>query len=372
MSNASSDAEETSHYVGIAISRSLEQTRRALADWFATRRPEANVVEVGALNKPTSTGGSSETFFTTLNRKVDGKVEAQDCVLRINPREFRLFLRDNFDEQYRVLKFLEKETDVPVPAIRYYEPDMSVLGSPFWIMDRIDGIVPTDNPPYNAGGWVFDGTPEQRRTLWRSSVETLAKVARVDPAQLPHVLTLKPGETGLDENLRHWTESMTWACEGKPGPLNQAVIDWLWANRPARRETGLSWGDARIGNMIFKDWKCAAVLDWEAITLAGPQLDLAHWIFMEDYYTECMGLEPLPGFGNRQETIALWKQLTCRQADQLDWHELLAVFRINITTTRFVKLWSAAGRDIIADADGETLVSRHLRRVFARVAGIHI
>lgn len=369
MSNADSEAQAANHYVGVAISRDLEHSRRILTDWFVTRRPEANIVEVLSLTTPTAAGGSSETFFATLKTRTGGRSQTQECVLRINPREYRLFLRDNFDEQYRLLRFLKDETGVPVPAIHFYEPDASVMGSPFWIMEKVGGIVPPDNPPYTAAGWVFEGSPEQRRKLWRSSIGALAKIARLDPARLPHVVTLAPGEAGLDENLRHWTESMMWACDGAPGALNRQVNDWLWANRPARRETGLSWGDARIGNMLYRDWECVAVLDWETITLAGPQLDLAHWIFMEDYYTECLDLKPLSGFGTRHETIALWEQLTGRIADQVDWHELLAVFRININMARYIKLWSAAGRANLVDHQGETLISRHLRRVFARVSG---
>jgi aminoglycoside phosphotransferase (APT) family kinase protein len=370
MSNAGFDTEAPQHYVGVATTRDLERSRRLLADWFRNRQPDANVVDVLSLSMPTAAGGSSETYFARLKVQAGAELATQECVLRIDPREYRLFLRENFDEQYRVLRFLCEETEVPVPAIRYYEPDASVLGSPFWIMERVDGMVPPDNPPYNAGGWVFEGSIEQRRRLWRSSIETLAKIARLDTAVLPKFLTLAPEETGLDENLRHWTDSMTWACDGKPGALNLQVNEWLWANRPARRDTGLSWGDARIGNMLFRDWECVAVLDWETITLAGPQLDLAHWIFMEDYYTECLGLERLPGFGARNETVALWEQLSGRVADQLDWHEVLAVFRININMARYVKLWSAAGRANVVDAEGETLISRHLRRVFTRVSGI--
>jgi aminoglycoside phosphotransferase (APT) family kinase protein len=370
MSNDGSDGQAANHYVGVAISRDLEHSRRVLTDWFVARCPQAGVIEVLSLKAPKAAGGSSETFFAALKARVGGRLETQEYVLRINPREYRLFLRDNFDEQYRLIRFLNEETDVPVPAIRFYEPDPSVFGSPFWIMDKVDGIVPPDNPPYTAGGWVFDGSPEQRRILWRSSIEALAKIARLEPAHLPHVVVLAPGESGLDENLRHWTDSMMWACDGTPGTLNQEVNEWLWANRPARRETGLSWGDARIGNMLFRDFECVAVLDWEAITLAGPQLDLAHWIFMEDYYTECLGLPRLPGFGTRHETIALWEQLTGRTADQMDWHELLAVFRININMARYIKLWSAAGRANLVDDQGETLISRHLRRVYARVSKI--
>jgi aminoglycoside phosphotransferase (APT) family kinase protein len=232
----------------------------------------------------------------------------------------------------------------------------------------VDGQIPADNPPYNTAGFLFDASVDQRRKLWYSGLATVAKIATLDIARLPRIVTLRPGESGLEENLRHWTDAMLWATDGKPSPLLRRANDWLWANKPARGETHLSWGDARIGNMIFRNWECVAVLDWETITLAGPQLDLAHWLLMDDYYTECLGLQPLPGFGTRQETIAVWEELTGLRADQLDWHEVLAVFRININVVRFVKLWAAAGRTNILDSEGESPLSRHLRRVLARVA----
>jgi aminoglycoside phosphotransferase (APT) family kinase protein len=124
--------------------------------------------------------------------------------------------------------------------------------------------------------------------------------------------------------------------------------------------------------MIVKDWDCAAAIDWETITLAGPQLDLAHWLLMEDYYTECLGLAPLPGFGTREETIAFWEERMGRRADALDWHEVLATYRIVINMVRYVKLWAPAGRTNITDSEGETPISRRLRKVLKRVAGIEV
>ncbi len=236
------------------------------------------------------------------------------------------------------------------------------------IMDRIEGQVPPDNPSYNAGGFLFDASPEQRRTLWRDGLDILAKLARLDVAQLPQIVTIRPGVSGLEENLRHWTDSMMWACDSEPSKLLRRTSDWLWENKPSRTDTGLSWGDARIGNMIFRDWKCVAVLDWETITLAGPRLDLAHWLMMDDYSAEGLGFERLAGLGTREDTVRLWEDLTGRRADQLDWHEVLAAFRLSVVMIRYGKLWAAAGRPGIIDAAGETLLSQQLRKILARVA----
>jgi aminoglycoside phosphotransferase (APT) family kinase protein len=366
MSNISSDVERSR--VSVAISRDLQKTKQILGAWFTSRMRQVDSVEVIFLTRPTAAGGSSELFFATLSVRSDVGTVQQKCVVRINPSHFRLFLRDNFSEQYRLLKYLEAETVIPVPSIRFYEPDTSFLGSPFWVMDNVEGQVPPDNPSYNAGGFLFKASVDQRRRLWRSGLETLAKLTQLDVSRLPRIVTLNPGESGMEENLRHWTDSMMWTCDGKPTALLRFANDWLWANKPSRGDTGLSWGDARIGNMIFRNWECAAVLDWETITLAGCQLDLAHWLVMDDYSAEGLGFERLPGLGTREETVVLWEELTGRRADQLDWHEVLAAFRLSVIMMRYGKLWAAAGRTGVIDAEGETLLSRHLRKVLARVA----
>ena len=110
-------------------------------------------------------------------------------------------------------------------------------------MERVDGQIPADNPPYNTAGFLFDASVDQRRKLWYSGLATVAKISRLEVPRLPRIVTLRPGESGLDENLRHWTEAMQWATEGKPNILLRRANDWLWAHKPARGETGLSWGE---------------------------------------------------------------------------------------------------------------------------------
>lgn len=195
----------------------------------------------------------------------------------------------------------------------------------------------------------------------------MAGVARVDPAQLPDFIPLGPGETGADEHLRHWTESLDWASGGRPPSLLVDTLAWLLENRPAKLRSCLSWGDARIGNMIFRDWTCAAAIDWETISLADPQLDLAHWLLMDDFWSTYLGVPPLTGFGTRSETVALWEDLTGFRADSLAWHEILASFRLSVIQERVRALRGEAARAAgIIDDNGDTIAMQQLRDILAR------
>jgi len=378
MSNEASDFSSGSGSVSRTIvtradsssGRDLEQTRGILSEWLPCQIADASGVDVVAMGRPTTNGGSSEVYFVTAEISSAGELRREQYVLRLKPNESRMFLRENFDEQYRLITHLRGQTDVPVPAIMFYEPDPSVLGDPFWLMEMVSGEVPPDNPPYHDAGYVFDATEQQRRSIWLSGLEAASRIPKVDVARLPKIVELGPGESGLEENLRHWTEAMHWARDGDDDPLLDRVIDWLWANKPARGDTALSWGDCRIGNMIFQNFQCAAIIDWDTITLAGPQLDLAHWLVMEDYFIEGFGYTSLPGIGTRDETIAKWEEFTGFAADQLGWHEVLAMFRLDINCVRGFKFLPSEIRATLFFDDGSTVMSRTLERVFARVSGL--
>jgi aminoglycoside phosphotransferase (APT) family kinase protein len=370
MSNVDSEAAPLKQHIGVTTSRDLDSTRRVLGEWLASRTPDATAVEVLSLQRPQTNGGSSETYFATVELRSAGEVRRQEYVLRLKPSEFRMFLRENFDEQYRLITFLGAATDVPVPAIPFYEPDPSALGLPFWLMEKVVGEVPPDNPPFSVEGFLVEASLAQRRKLWLSGLQAAAKIAKVDVSRAPRIVDLHTGESGMSENLRHWTAAMDWACAGAPSPTLRAAADWLWANKPRREATGLSWGDCRIGNMIFRDFECVAVIDWDTITLAGPQLDLAHWLLMDEYFTTGLGLPALPGLGTRDETIASWEEFTGLSADQLGWHEVLAAFRLAINNERGLRLLPDEIRQGLYFEDGETVLSRQLSRVLTRVAAV--
>jgi aminoglycoside phosphotransferase (APT) family kinase protein len=370
MSNAASEAPVLKQYIGFEVSRDIDDTRRRLGEWLKPRTPGASAVDVLSLSKPKGNGGSTELYFAELEVTSAGERRRLDYVLRFKPFEPRMFYREHFAEQQTLVRFLHAETDVPVPAILFYEPDPAPLGAPFWIMERLYGDVPPDSPPFNITGFVFDASLENRRKVWASGLEAATRMAKVDVSRMPEIIALRPGESGMEENLRNWTQAMHWACDGEPTPLLRKANEWLWANMPARKETALSHGDCRIGNMMFRDYACIAVLDWDTITLAGPQLDLAHWLVMDEYFTEGLGLPPLPGIGGREETIAEWERLMGRPADQLGWHEVLASFRLEINCIRGLLRMPKEAVAAMLFEDGGTVMTQQLRKVLDRVAGI--
>ena len=367
MSKAGSDDSGIKLKVGVATGRDMAETGRVLGMWLAGRIPEANGVTVVSFERPTTGGASSETYFFAADVWRGKDVERADYVLRFQSNVHRLFLRENFAEQAALMRYLGQETDVPVPAVPFFEPDPSVLGEAFMIMDRVAGWVPSDVPAYNAAGRLFDASPEEQRRLWSGALAAAARLAAVDVSKMPKIVPLKPGESGLEESLRHWTELMVWASQGKPTALMGAANDWLWANLPTEPGTGLSWGDCRIGNMIFQGFDVAALIDWETISLAGPQLDLAHWLAMEEIYTVGGDLPKLPGFGTREETVAEWERLTGLSAADIEWYVVKTSFRLHVITERGFSLMPPEEKAGLHYADGENMISRQLRRALDRV-----
>ena len=114
------------------------------------------------------------------------------------------------------------------------------------------------------------------------------------------------GATGFDQQWSYWTDSFTWAAEGREQPVADAALAWLEANMPADRPTGFAWGDARPGNMIFDGFECRAVLDWEMVSLGGHLSDIGWWLFLDRFHSEGYGVPRLEGLGTRDETLAVW------------------------------------------------------------------
>uniref|UniRef100_UPI00202888D2 phosphotransferase n=1 Tax=Caballeronia sp. ATUFL_F1_KS39 TaxID=2921766 RepID=UPI00202888D2 len=83
----------------------------------------------------------------------------------------------------------------------------------------------------------------------------------------------------------YYRRYLAWASDGKPQPTVDAGLAWLLANQPQDEPVGLSWGDARVGNMIFSDARCVAVLDWEMVALGNPEQDLGWWLFLDWHHS---------------------------------------------------------------------------------------
>ena len=90
----------------------------------------------------------------------------------------------------------------------WFEADPAWFGSPFWIMERVDGQVPSDAPPYATAGWLHDSSPAQQAQAWWNGIEAMAAVHRVDwrAAGLDFLADPSRGATGLEQQLQYYEE----------------------------------------------------------------------------------------------------------------------------------------------------------------------
>ena len=218
----------------------------------------------------------------------------------------------------------------PTPGVLGYEADPGVVGAPFFVMEKIDGVIPTDRPSWATEGFIADAEPAQRRALWERTVRMMAELHR-----LPHerFLFLRTGraKSGAGDCLDYWMRSLRWAeAAEEPVPLAHECEDWLLANAPS--VTALSWGDSRLPNVISRDFTPVGLLDWDLVSLAGPQADLAWWILMDP--PESRRLE---GIGTHDELIDLWEEVMGMRATELRWYLVFGAYRM---AAIFAKLFS--------------------------------
>ena len=224
-------------------------------------------------------GQSNPTFFVTS--------ATHRLVLRKQPPGPLLPSAHAVDREHRVIAAL-RDTAVPVPEVLLFCDDRSVVGTPFYVMARLDGRVFHD--------CALPGcSPTERRAIYRGKAETLAALHAVDPA------ARGLGDYGRPKGyyarqVRRWSEQWRMA-RTRQDPAIERLIAWLPDNVPEDHRTGIAHGDYRIGNlMVAPDGPgILAVLDWELSTLGPPLADLAHsciaWHSAPDQYGGLLGLD---------------------------------------------------------------------------------
>ena len=335
--------------------RDPELTARQLTDYLARKMPDARDVLVTKVTPPEATGFSSDTLIFNAAWTSAGQRHEQGMVARVRPTGYAVFPEYDIALQYNVVKALGERTDIPVPKVHWLEEDESILGAPFYVMDKVEGRIPGDNPPYHVAGWVTEIEPAERAALWWDGLDVLARIHQLDWKALGFgFLDRKQfGPAGLEQQLNYYDRYFEWAKRGRDNPIAAAAFEWLKSNRPPSSYLGICWGDSRIGNMIFKDGRCMAVLDWEMVTLGDPIQDLAWWLFLDRHHSEGIATPRLEGFPTREETVARYEQLTGRKADSLHYYEIFAGFRFAVIMMRVAQMM-VEFEVLPADSDLET------------------
>lgn len=319
--------------------------KAALEGWLGAQMPDARDVVVTDLEVPQSSGFSNETFLLDAAwTDGDGTPVAAELVLRSQPLVHKLFPESELlVHQYEVIRHLGEHTDVPVPRTFGAERDPEVLGAPFFVMDRLHGLVPGDAPPYTQEGFVMEMAPERRREWHTNAVEALVKVGQVDwhAAGLEFLDQPHHGPLGPQQRRNYFAGYLEWATKGEAHPIATPAFEWLDANWPDDGEHfGLSWGDARPGNQMFDGTEVIGVFDWEMVSLGNPEQDLGWWLFLQRYSTDGVGAALPDGFLDRAETITLWERLMGRRATNIDFYERLGGFQFCLVMVKLAEMYS--------------------------------
>lgn len=310
-------------------SRDVTTLPGVLSGWLGTQLP-GTTPEVLVESGIDANGMSSETIILTVRwDEADGRVE-QRLVARVAPaaQDVPVFSDYRLDHQFEVIRLVGENTGVPVPRVRWLEPTGSVLGTPFFLMDHVDGLVPPDVMPYTFGGnWFYDAPVERQRELQDRTVAVLAELHSIPhPQDTFGFLTRGTGDTALRRNLnwlRDWYEFAV-PDIGRSELIEQALA-WLeehWPADVAADDPVLVWGDARIGNILYRDFAPVAVLDWEMATLGPRELDVAWMIFAHMVFQELTGLaglEGMPHFMREEDVKAAYTERSGVPLGDLHW-----------------------------------------------------
>jgi aminoglycoside phosphotransferase (APT) family kinase protein len=348
-----------------------EMARPELERWYASKHAEARDIHVTNVNIPSANGMSSETILFDITWTEGGQRRSQPSVARVTPTVAGLLPEYDLSRERQVIDAVAASTSVRVPATFGVETDTSVLGAPFLVMERLYGRVPTDDPPYTAAGWVTELSPTQQARMHDSALVALARIQSTDisgfgPEFIGHQAR---GASTLAQQIAHYERLYDWTAADRRHPTIDGAFDWIHHNIPSREAPpGLSWGDARVGNMMFADdLSITGVLDWEMATIGEAELDLGWFLFLNRVYTEGMGLPALPGAPSREATIARYEQLIGRPLLNFHFHEIFAATRASIMMMRIGMMMIEAG---LLPEDASIPINNPASQLLATITGL--
>jgi len=338
--------------------RDRTELQRRLGAWLATVVEGASVSD---LVVPESNGMSSETLLFEATWAEDGASITRGCAARLSPdpAAVPVFPVYDLERQFRVMRLVAERSSVPVPATLFFEPDESRIGAPFFVMERVDGVVPPDIMPYPFGSWLSEASLEDQRRLQDASVGILAALHSMDVGEddISFLELDRPGATPLRRHIAEQRAYYEWVvADGTRSPLIERTFAWLEANWPADEgDTVVSWGDSRIGNVMYRDFEPVAVLDWEMAATGTREIDIGWMVYLHRFLDDIAldaGLPGMPHFMRLDDVATTYEKLSGRAPRNLDFATMYAALRHAIVMSRVARRQILFGEmDMPADPD---------------------
>jgi aminoglycoside phosphotransferase (APT) family kinase protein len=251
-------------------------------------------------------------------------------ILRRPPLGHVLATAHDMGREYRVMSALA-DTEVPVPRMLALCSDPAVIGAPFYLMSRVEGV------PYRTAAQLTAIGPERTRAIAHGMVDTLAALHRVDPARAGLADFGKP-EGFLARQVRRWKKQLD-ASYCRDLPAAGELYRRLAVGVPPESAAGIVHGDYRLDNLLVtaaggRD-RIAAVIDWEMATLGDPLTDLALLLVYHRYGRVASGAAvadaaTAPGFPSEDEIIARYGAGSDRDLSRFGFYIALACYKLAV------------------------------------------
>lgn len=256
----------------------------------------------------------------------------RSMILRRPPSGTKPKSGHDMHREYRVLSALHGHFPCPRPLV--YCDDATLIGAPFYVMEKLEGVILRRDPPK-----ALDYSPEQARQLCLNLVDTLVQLHELDYAEIglgdlgrPEGYVQRQVEGWCDRFAKAWTDDV---------PKCEAIMAWLKAHRPDDSpRPGLIHNDYRFDNVVLDPADklgIIGVLDWEMCTIGDPLMDLgsvlAYWVEAGDpRQMQTIRMQPsnLPGMLTRAEIAAHYGEKTGRTIAHLDWYYVFGLFRLAV------------------------------------------
>lgn len=292
-----------------------ELPRDALVVWLAGRIPAADTLTIEQF----PAGHSNLTY---LLRTAGG-----EFVLRRPPLGPVAPKAHDMVREARLLETVHPHFP-PAPRVVAICDDPSVIGAPFFLMERRHGVVVRRGMPSE-----FQGLPDAADRISQALVDGLADLHRIG-VQATGLVSLGRPEGFLERQVTGWTDRW-YRAQTTPLPAMDRVIAWLASHRPESTRTTVVHNDYKLDNVMLAaddPGRLVAVLDWEMATIGDPMVDLGltltYWSLPEARVVA--GMSDRDGWWPREKMLERYAERTGAGLEALPWHEVLGIFKLAV------------------------------------------
>ncbi|ERM83269.1 hypothetical protein P872_16455 [Rhodonellum psychrophilum GCM71 = DSM 17998] len=277
-----------------------------------------------------------EGGFSNLTFEI--KTDQGNYVMRRPPFGLKISKAHDMVREYRILEGLEKAGYSKIPKPILCCEDESIIGAPFFIMEKVDGLILRNKLP--------EGKPLSKEffsKLSRNSIDVLLELHQLELSKSGLDQLGKP-EGYVERQVSGWSERY-FNSQTEDIPEMSAISEWLKMNLPSAQNIGFIHNDFKYDNLVLggpEDPRIRAVLDWEMATVGDPLMDLgttlAYWAEEGDpEILKMFNLSYPSGNFTKAEVIAYYASKSNLDLEHILFYYIFGVFKVGVIAQQIYK-----------------------------------